>query len=694
MDQTDKMRKISGGSPQTGALYILRIATIILAVVSWWSTAQGMADYVFQEKWQAYLASLGVQGILLGLNFYLPTFWMNTMGSWPKRIVLAGLSLVTLCCSSVFTYIFISGYAYEDAWPTESRLLVQSGYRSELYDAGDYVDEYQDLLRNELGGQVSDLYTQAAALEAQKVSAGEGLNLEQDRTEYGENSDFAANSEVLTAILAIERAMADGASDSELQQAEKTLSSLEEQVNEQIAQLEIQIPQTQDAVDSAYQMVQQAQDQLNNAPAGSDITALQAAVNRAVRSWNEQQTLWSEQNQELNSYRTALTIIQRYQVSLVSASGGSTAVTAALREIQSGLLQQDIDTEDLANQARNIFEELQAAQTGSGAGDATYTDLLDGMDEMIRDIQAYAELKSSEETLDEQTEELSNASDWSGEDWKEVWTEKLDALKSAIGTLPAYSGTENSLLRNYDRTEAMDYLDDLSRLYIADHNAVDQAGIYLRSPNRGLALFSLAVAFFLDIAAFTVGFLIYLGEEKNKKEQLLRGLSTRRDQDDVIADTSFGIVSPATARRYLYLTGDYIRENERFYYKALDGENETEVVLDKPDFQRGFYLEDGGALAAASPQTLALYQMPNGPRDGIYLNCSLQYREPVLSIQEDGKTAFEFLASVGEEVPVYRMQDGQCVSCVTADVPPQKMQMVVLALNNAGTAVAAIYLIP
>ncbi|MFQ7454145.1 MAG: hypothetical protein ACLRNQ_25325 [Flavonifractor plautii] len=54
--------------------------------------------------------------------------------------------------------------------------------------------------------------------------------------------------------------------------------------------------------------------------------------------------------------------------------------------------------------------------------------------------------------------------------------------------------------------------------------------IYLRSPNRGLALFSLAVAFFLDIAAFTVGFLIYLVEEKNKKEQLLRGLSTQRDR--------------------------------------------------------------------------------------------------------------------------------------------------------------------
>ena len=40
------------------------------------------------------------------------------------------------------------------------------------------------------------------------------------------------------------------------------------------------------------------------------------------------------------------------------------------------------------------------------------------------------------------------------------------------------------------------------------------------------------------------------------------------------------------------------------------------------------------------------------------------------------------------------MQDGQCVSCMAADVPPQKMQMVVLALNNVGIAVAAIYLIP
>ncbi|MFR1478150.1 MAG: hypothetical protein ACLSB9_21950 [Hydrogeniiclostridium mannosilyticum] len=115
------------------------------------------------------------------------------------------------------------------AWPTESRLPIQSGYRSELYDAGDYVDEYQELLRDELGGQVSDLYTQAAALETQEASVGEGLNLEQDRKQYvegeeGEEVDFAANSEILMPS-SLWNEQWPTELDSEIQQAEQTLAA-------------------------------------------------------------------------------------------------------------------------------------------------------------------------------------------------------------------------------------------------------------------------------------------------------------------------------------------------------------------------------------------------------------------------------------------------------------------------------------
>ena len=86
-------------SAQSGGLYILRIATVLLAIVSWWATAQGMVDYVFQERWQANLASLAVQGILLGLNFYLPTFW-NYLKSGLSKGIIAVLTAVVLFCSS------------------------------------------------------------------------------------------------------------------------------------------------------------------------------------------------------------------------------------------------------------------------------------------------------------------------------------------------------------------------------------------------------------------------------------------------------------------------------------------------------------------------------------------------------------------------------------------------------------------
>lgn len=77
----NRLQKVAGQlkpkatNSQEIILMLLRLATVLLAIVSWWSTAQGMRDYVFSQAWQANLASFAIQSILLGLNFYLPTFW-------------------------------------------------------------------------------------------------------------------------------------------------------------------------------------------------------------------------------------------------------------------------------------------------------------------------------------------------------------------------------------------------------------------------------------------------------------------------------------------------------------------------------------------------------------------------------------------------------------------------------------------
>lgn len=71
--------------PENSILVLLRICTCLLAAVSFWATAQGMIDYTFPEDWQAYAASLGIQGLLLGLNFSLPSFLKQCNGRGAAR---------------------------------------------------------------------------------------------------------------------------------------------------------------------------------------------------------------------------------------------------------------------------------------------------------------------------------------------------------------------------------------------------------------------------------------------------------------------------------------------------------------------------------------------------------------------------------------------------------------------------------
>ena len=116
-----------------------------------------MRDYAFSQAWQANLASFAIQSILLGLNFYLPTFW-RWIHSLRGKICVLALSGVVLFCSSWFSYVFIVGTVYEKSWQTESRLLVQSVYRNDVYKADEFVQISSDALRETLGGEAA-LYT-------------------------------------------------------------------------------------------------------------------------------------------------------------------------------------------------------------------------------------------------------------------------------------------------------------------------------------------------------------------------------------------------------------------------------------------------------------------------------------------------------------------------------------------------------
>lgn len=497
---------------QETILTLLRLATVLLAIVSWWSTAQGMRDYVFSQAWQANLASFAIQSILLGLNFYLPTFW-RWIHSLRGKICVLALSGVVLFCSSWFSYVFIVGTVYEKSWQTESRLLVQSVYRNELYKADEFVQISSDALRETLGDEVAALYTASKTADTETTQNPSGLDLTADKASYADNADFAANSEIASAIQAMQTATQEEASSGVREQAAAALTQLTEQVETHIGQLTQQISQTQDALTAAADAQTSAASALRNAPYGSNTNALQSAYSSAASRLSNLQDTVNQQQQDLQDYQQAQGILQRYAGVLgIAGNAASVQTGQALRSIQSALLQTDVDTEAIEQQARTVFEQLQAAQ--DSGSDADFQTLLNDMDSFIRKVQDYAVLKSSGDALQNQIDSMTADTAQDTENWEPLWTEKNERLKATISGLPVSdSGQE------YDRADALDKLDDAQRLYISEHNPVDQALIYLGSPYWQLAAFSLVLAFFLDIAAFITGLVIDVADRRKMLEK-------------------------------------------------------------------------------------------------------------------------------------------------------------------------------
>ena len=488
-------------------LTLLRLATVLLAIVSWWSTTQGMRDYVFSQAWQANLASFAIQSILLGLNFYLPTFW-RWIHSLRGKICVLALSGVVLFCSSWFSYVFIVGTVYEKSWQTESRLLVQSVYRNELYKA----DEF-DALRETLGDEVAALYTASKTADTETTQNPSGLDLTADKASYADNADFAANSEIASAIQAMQTATQEGTSSGVREQAAAALTQLTKQVETRIEQLTQQISQAQDALTAATDAQTSAASALRNAPYGSNTNALQSAYNSAASRLSNLQDTVNQQQQDLQDYQQAQGILQRYAGVLgIAGNAASVQTGQALRSIQSALLQTDVDTEAIEQQARTVFEQLQAAQ--DSGSDADFQTLLNDMDSFIRKVQDYAVLKSSGDALQNQIDSMTADTAQDTENWEPLWTEKIERLKATISGLPV-----NDSRQEYDRADALDKLDDAQRLYISEHNPVDQALIYLGSPYWQLAAFSLVLAFFLDIAAFITGLVIDVADRRKMLEK-------------------------------------------------------------------------------------------------------------------------------------------------------------------------------
>lgn len=788
-------------------------------------SSEGDSSRFFGEYGTAlsvFIMSMAVQGILLGLNFYLPAFWRAAKEPAVKALLLS-LSCVVLFCSSWFSFVYIVGRVYGNSWDMERQLLVQSAYRRAVYDGSDYTREYQEILNENLRQRIMSLSDRANRLKDQTVDV-DTYNWEEERAHYTAE-DFSARSPMRTVIDAMEKALGNNASSNIQEQTADILISMREILESEIDSLTAQISYTDEAIKNANQNIWNAQTRVSSAPDGTDLDRLISQADRASAYADHLQADLQEQQEKLNDYREALSQVRLYQASLGHAGGGpGNLVSASLRNIQQELFLDEPDLSRLETLALDVFKQLQTAMNAgadgasSEGGDApnadsapgeeggtsneedststedmshnetqtTYQQLLFDTDNFIQELRNYRALKSASTQFDAMLEELrtnsatqlspsspdetenqgvpdeaessdvpgeaenqgasgeAESSDVPGEtenpnvpdtpdetgepdpsatpedggppaeedgepktagsedaaapaEWKNTWLARLDNLKSLISGLPAYSGTENRILREYNRAESADTLDEVIRKYIADHNAVQQGLIYLGSPYRGVAVFSLLLAFFLDIAAFVTGLVIDIVEKRREEEDEENPKDSFAESHQQVETDQDSWEPPVGLNRYIYLNGDLHREKGKSCYRGIENGLETWIALDSIENtleeKSGLYIRRGKALLSVKAQELAFINTEGGPRDGIYFDCILVYDEGLLSIQSGEKTELRNLATVEKDLTVYQLSDDGCEVFPIKYLEKRIWRTAVITLTQRGTGIAAVYLL-
>lgn len=363
------------------------------------------------------------------------------------------------------------------------------------------------------------------------------------------------------------------------------------------------------------------------------------------------------------------------------------------------------DTPDVGGETTTLDAPSETVSTNIDA--ASQTDTGDNLEFQDQNPET-AEDEQKQEEKDKETE--------TSEEWKTIWMERLQKLKSQISAMPVYlsaqvsdqdsavqtgvlTNSQLSVLSQFDRSTSSDHLDKVIRLYIADHSALYQGVIYLLSPNRELAIFSGILALFLDLAGFVFGFVdlnraVPTGEGENiltdsnnstshnVREQNVGSLHINeksapseppfqtKNFKSHTAGQKEGPLEPGwsileSQNHYIVLTGDYERKDGIYFYQVFqNGILQTWEVDDDKPYDMGIWIQSADSRTkgtAVSPEEKEIcFSYQGAPaQDGIYLNGFLSYDEGSLILitehkEGDGvKKDYRYLANVEEYVPVH-----------------------------------------
>ena len=552
-----------GDKEVTTSIRLLRYAASALAFISFITTAEGLCEFVFTEVWQAYLASFAVQSILLIFNFLFFHFYIriNNLDEFPlffKRVLtyfIVFLFTIALIISSTFSFVFIANNTYLSMRAKNSNITIERFLKDETYRLGTINDDIGKDLRTDITEKTKALQeiisAQAAVMDSENETNIDNALSNFDIEKYTAETDgfyteTELNKDVEDALYPDEfqsiydtlntyKETYDFIYTNTYQAAYKFYDDLKKASNKSQYTKESDLQAQIDSLDEANKNIVSNLQNLDQLRSGNYDNYIKPYKQRAWSAFNGLQS--GIQSLEL-LYKT---ILPEYQA--VAASTSATqASSISVKEILAFVYTNEYDKTQI-KRIQTFLSGQQEILLNANTDEEEKLKNLAEFIETFNDFAKYAELKKIIDNFIEddlsityyiKSENETDAPMSDGKlkvvseaDWTKERKEDFIKFISYIKLLPDVEAhkekyNESALVRDYKPEQVLQSAYIINRDLLENISGFEKAINYFKYDFSLMAVFSLAMALFMDVASFLTGGFMFAASffEGVKKEKV------------------------------------------------------------------------------------------------------------------------------------------------------------------------------
>ena len=496
---------------------ILKTAALSTALISWYTTANGLHKYVFANLWMAYVVSAALQGALFALSIRGIGLLLG-FKSLLKQVGFFAIWTCLLLASSIFSYVYISRDVYTD------QLLLEDAHRvfreeclTENYNLRSSADqllngsESGENILKEMDKYVSNLAVLENGVDLSEDGSNQKLSdLRTSLLPYAYSNsggitkihDCVDTSNLIRYIdkILTGRFIAQDIIDAK-DIAEKLNIAIEERKKSKERDQEIK---TNDLI--------KYQERL-----GTFINTNAPDYDRLNKEVKDLETDIETISSIIMALADEQLIIREAPVVLQSVSSSmSVSLYNSVREIRIAMNQEKINTELVKELAGEIYDTLLENNSSITADDFRLT----GYSSFKGNLEKYAAVIEAQQWIDNELQSLYNlksiaelTEETNGNTtWSNYWQTHLNALKRSAQRLQV-GGLDGATISNL-----ITKLERIERLYLSDLNDFERAWSLLFGPHpyKALLKFSFFFSFGIDLFSVFMSILLYLLRPKRR----------------------------------------------------------------------------------------------------------------------------------------------------------------------------------